>query len=71
MKPADNVYFDAPGVASVRWEPKTDVVFVEWEGWSDSTELTALLAAEIRDLIDHRCSRLLALPIARGGLPRT
>jgi hypothetical protein len=60
MKPADNVYFNAPGVASVRWEPKTDLVCVEWEGWSDSTEFAALLAAEIRALTEHRCSRLLA-----------
>jgi hypothetical protein len=60
VKPADNVYFNAPGVASVRWEPKTDLVFVEWEGWSDSAEFAALLAAEIRALADHRCSRLLA-----------
>jgi hypothetical protein len=60
VKPADNVYFSAPGVATVRWEPKTDVVFVEWEGWSDSAEFAALLAAEIRALTEHRCSRLLA-----------
>lgn len=36
------------------------MVLVEWEGWSDSDEFAALLAAEIRALAEHRGSRLLA-----------
>lgn len=58
--PADNVYFAVPGVASVKWEPDGELVLVEWEGWSDSDEFAALLAAEIRALSEHRGSRLLA-----------
>jgi hypothetical protein len=58
--PADHVYFAVPGVATVRWEPDGELVVVEWEGWSDSEEFAALLAAEIRALTKHRGSRLLA-----------
>jgi len=58
--PADQVYFAVPGVATVKWEPDGELVFVEWEGWSDSEEFAALLAAELRALTKHRGSRLLA-----------
>jgi hypothetical protein len=58
--PADHVYFSVPGVASVRWEPEGELVVTEWEGWSDSEEFTALIAAEIRALTEHRGTRLLA-----------
>ena len=58
--PADNVYFAAPGVATVRWEPEGQLVLVEWEGWSNSKEFAALLAAEIQALTEHHGSRLLA-----------
>ena len=58
--PADNVYFAAPGVATVRWDPEGQLVLVEWEGWSNSKEFAALLAAEIQALTEHHGSRLLA-----------
>ena len=60
VMPSDDVYYAAPGVATVRWEPEGKLVLVEWEGWSNSTEFAALLEAEIRALIEHRGSRLLA-----------
>ena len=61
MMPADrDVYFNAPGTASVSWDPNGKLVFVEWEGWADSAEFAALLDAEIRALGEHRGSRLLA-----------
>lgn len=56
--PESDVYFNAPGVATVRWDD--GVVLVEWEGWANSTEFTALLEAEISALSDHRGSCLLA-----------
>jgi hypothetical protein len=58
--PANNVYFKAPGVASVRWEDDGQLVLVEWEGWANSTEFAALLDAEIHALRKHHGSRLLA-----------
>lgn len=61
MSPADSdVYFNAPGIASVRWDPNGRLVLVEWEGWADSAEFAALLDAEVRALSEHRGSRLLA-----------
>lgn len=36
MMPADSdVYFNAPGCASVRWDRNGTLVLVEWEGWAD------------------------------------
>jgi hypothetical protein len=60
IPPPDGVYFNTPGVASVRWDEAAKLVLVEWEGWADSTEFGALLDAEIQALELHRCSRLLA-----------
>ena len=61
MKPDDGgVYFDASGIASVRWDQSGKLVLVEWEGWADSAEFAALLDAEVRALTEHRGSRLLA-----------
>jgi stage II sporulation SpoAA-like protein len=56
----DNVYFDAPGVASVRWDEDGQLVLVEWRGWANSTEFSALLEAEIVALRKHKGSRMLA-----------
>ncbi|HYM67016.1 MAG TPA: STAS/SEC14 domain-containing protein [Patescibacteria group bacterium] len=57
---APDLYFDLPGVATVRWDPATVTVVVEWAGLADATEFTALLDAEIRALRDHDATRLLA-----------
>jgi len=38
-----DVYFDLPGVASVRWDDG-QLVFVEWQGWANAAEFAALLA---------------------------
>jgi hypothetical protein len=58
--PPDGVYFNTPGVASVRWDKDAHLVHVEWDGWANSTEFEALLEAELQALEQHRCSRLLA-----------
>ena len=61
MNPADgDVYFNTPGVASVKWDQAAQLVMVEWEGWADSSEFEELLDAEIRALQQHRGSRVLA-----------
>jgi hypothetical protein len=57
---SNEVYFDAPGVASVRWDEDGQLVLVEWHGWANSNEFGALLAAEIEALRKHKGSRLLA-----------
>lgn len=52
--PDQDVYFNVPGVASVRWSHLDSMVIEEWEGWADTTEFTALLMAGIRALTEHR-----------------
>jgi hypothetical protein len=58
--PVDNIFYAAPGVATVRWEPEGKLVLVEWEGWSNSKEFAALLAAELQALTENHGSLLLA-----------
>ena len=61
MDPASHdVYFDVPGVASVRWIEEGQLVLVEWQGWANSREFAELLEAEITALKNHHGSRLLA-----------
>jgi hypothetical protein len=57
---AASVYFDKPGVASVRWDEEGQLVLVEWRGWADPSEFAALLEAEIVALRKHKGSRMLA-----------
>jgi hypothetical protein len=57
---ANDIYFNAPGVASVRWDHDGQLVLVQWEGWANSAEFAALLDAEVHALQQHRGSRVLA-----------
>jgi hypothetical protein len=58
--PAGDLYFNAPGTASVKWDSVGATVVVEWEGWANSAEFAALLEAGVQALKDHRGSRWLA-----------
>jgi hypothetical protein len=60
MTPADGVYFNAPGTASVKWDATGAMVMVEWEGWANSAEFAAKLEAGVQALKDHGGSRWLA-----------
>ena len=60
MAPGDDVYFSVPGVATVRWDGPRRTVLVEWDGWANSAEFSALLEAEIKALQEHGGSCLLA-----------
>ncbi|HXB05264.1 MAG TPA: STAS/SEC14 domain-containing protein [Candidatus Acidoferrum sp.] len=55
-----DVYFDLPGVASVRWDDDGQLVVVEWQGWANAAEFAALLEAEIEALRKHHGTRMLA-----------
>jgi hypothetical protein len=55
-----NVYFHAPGVASVRWEPSLQAVLETWEGWANADEFTSMLEAGVRALKENHGSRWLA-----------
>ena len=60
MSTGDDVYYSVPGVATVRWDGANATVFVEWDGWANTAEFSALLDAEVKALRDHGGSRLLA-----------
>ena len=60
VKQGDDVYYSVPGVATVRWDEPNATVFVEWDGWANAAEFSALLDAEVKALHDHNCSCLLA-----------
>ncbi|HKB34543.1 MAG TPA: STAS/SEC14 domain-containing protein [Candidatus Dormibacteraeota bacterium] len=55
-----DVYFDVPGVASVRWDGDGQFVLVEWQGWANAAEFAELLEAEIVALRKHHGTRILA-----------
>jgi hypothetical protein len=61
MDPAANiVFFDKPGVASVKWDEDGQLVLVEWQGWANPSEFADLLEAEIVALRKHTGSLMLA-----------
>jgi hypothetical protein len=60
VTPRGQVYFDAPGTATVRWDPDLQAVVETWEGWANATEFTAMLEAGVKALAEHHGSRWLA-----------
>jgi hypothetical protein len=58
--PDGDLYFNAPGTASVKWDQAGATVVVEWEGWANSAEFAAMLEAGVQALKDHGGSRWLA-----------
>ena len=52
--------FESPGVAVLRWDPGSGAVYIEWQGWADSTEFALLLEAGLRALKEYHGSRWLA-----------
>jgi hypothetical protein len=56
----ESVIFQSPGVAVLRWDPGSGAVFIEWQGWADSTEFALLLEAGLRALKQYHGSRWLA-----------
>lgn len=57
---AEDVYFSVPGIAEVRWDDANSTVYVEWDGWANTSEFRGLLDAELRALSEHQCTSLLA-----------
>jgi hypothetical protein len=60
MSTTDDIYFSVPGVATVRWDEPNQTVMVEWDGWANTGEFSALLDAEVKALEEHNCPLLLA-----------
>ena len=60
MGTRDDVYFSVPGVATVRWDASNATVLVTWDGWANASEFKSLLDAEVKALLDHGGTCLLA-----------
>jgi hypothetical protein len=56
---AGGVYFNRPGVAVVSWDPTSEAVHLEWQGWANPTEYAAANDAVLRALKEHHASRAL------------
>jgi stage II sporulation SpoAA-like protein len=54
------VYFNRTGVAVVTWDPTLQAVYTEAQGWTDPSEMTAVLEACLQALAEHHGSRWLA-----------
>lgn len=54
------VYFNRYGVAVVTWDPTLRAVYTEAQGWTDPSEMAALLEAGLQALTEHAGSRWLA-----------
>jgi hypothetical protein len=53
---ADGVFLNRPRGAVVTWDRTSKAVYVEWPGWTDSTEFSALNEAGLRALTEHQGS---------------
>jgi hypothetical protein len=54
---ADDVFFNRPGVAIVKWDPGLQAVSTEWQGWADRSEFLAVLDASLAAIKRHHASR--------------
>jgi stage II sporulation SpoAA-like protein len=54
------VYFNRSGVAVVTWDPTLRAVYTEAQGWSDPSEMAAVLEAGLQALTEYGGSRWLA-----------
>jgi hypothetical protein len=55
----DDVDFNIPGVAIVKWDLTSEAAHMEWLGWADSAEFRGANDALIRVITKHRSSRIL------------
>jgi hypothetical protein len=54
------VYFNRSGVGVVTWDPTLRAVYTEAQGWSDPSEMAAVLEAGLQALTEYGGSRWLA-----------
>jgi len=54
---ADEVFFNRPGVATVKWDQTIQAVSTEWQGGADRADVLAVFDAILRALKKHHASR--------------
>jgi hypothetical protein len=55
----EQVYFNLPGVAMVRWDSPSQSAYIEWQGWAKPAEFRAANDALVQAITYHRSSRVL------------
>ena len=55
----EQIYFNLPGVAVVRWDAPSAGAHIEWQGWAKPAEFRAANNALVQAIQDHRGSRVL------------
>lgn len=54
-----DIYFDLPGVAVVKWDRASKAAHMEWQGWASPPEFRAANDALFQAIKDHHGSRVL------------
>jgi hypothetical protein len=55
----EQLYFNLPGVAVVRWDAASEGAHIEWQGWARPAEFRAANDAVLQAMQDHRGTRVL------------
>jgi hypothetical protein len=55
----DDVYFNVPGVAVVRWDMRAQAAHMAWQGWATPEEFRAANDALVEAIKGHRGTKLL------------
>ena len=56
---SEDVYFNVPGVAVVKWDRPLQAARIEWQGWAKPAEFRAANDALVQAITAHHGSRLL------------
>jgi len=73
MKPegeADEVFFNRPNLAIVKWDPAIQAVSAEWQGMPDRAGLLSVFDAILQGIKKHHASRGLINTLALVALPQ-
>jgi hypothetical protein len=66
----DEVFFNHPGVAIVKWDSAIQAVSTEWQGWADRAQFMAALDAGLGAIKKHHASRGLVDSLRQLALPQ-
>jgi hypothetical protein len=55
----DQIYFNHPGVAIVKWDAASSAAHIEWQGWAKPAEFRAANDALVEAIRDHGATKVL------------
>jgi hypothetical protein len=68
---ADEVFFNRPGVAIVKWDVTIQAVSTEWQGRADKADFINVLEASLVAIKKHHASRGLVDSLLQKALPQS